>query len=189
MVGIPALWLPILLAAVFVFIVSAIFHMALPHHKSDFKKLPDQDKALDALGSLSIPPGEYMFPSTGGDMAAMRSEEFKDKMKKGPVGMLTIFPPSDNPMSMGPQLTQWFVFCIIVSVFAAYIAGRALGPGADYLLVQRFAGATAFIAYTLGDWPRSIWYRQAWSTTIKNTIDGLIYGLVTGGTFGWLWPS
>ncbi len=189
MVALSALWLPILLAAVFVFVVSALFHMALPHHKNDFKKLPDQDVALDALRGLSIPPGEYMFPSTGGDMAEMRSEEFKEKMRKGPVGMLTVFEPSPNPMSMGPQLTQWFVFCIIVSVFAAYIAGRALGPGADYLQVQRFAGATAFIAYTVGDWPRTIWYRQASSTTLKNTIDGLVYGLITGGTFGWLWPS
>jgi len=24
--------------------------------------------------------------------------------------------------------------------------------------------------------------------TIKEVVDGLIYGLLTAGTFGWLWP-
>jgi hypothetical protein len=191
MVDILTLWLPILIASVIVFIVSAVIHMVLPYHKSDFRKLPDEDATLDALGKLSIPPGDYMFPSTGGDMALMKSEEFKDKMRKGPVGMLTVFPPvsGDNPSGMGVQLTQWFFYCVIVSIFAAYVAGRALGPGAEYLQVHRFAGCTAFVAYALADWQRSIWYKQPWSTTLKNTFDGLIYGLLTGGTFGWLWPS
>jgi hypothetical protein len=27
-----------------------------------------------------------------------------------------------------------------------------------------------------------------WGTTIKEVIDGLVYGLLTAGTFGWLWP-
>ena len=26
------------------------------------------------------------------------------------------------------------------------------------------------------------------TTTIKGTVDGLIYALLTAGTFGWLWP-
>jgi hypothetical protein len=34
----------------------------------------------------------------------------------------------------------------------------------------------------------SIWYSRAWINTIKSTIDGLIYALLTAGTFGWLWP-
>jgi hypothetical protein len=190
MVGIMPLWLPILLAAVFVFIVSSIFHTVLPHHKHDFKALPNEDGVLDALDRLSIPAGDYMFPSPGEDMATMRSDAFKAKMRKGPVGIMTIFPPlpEKNPMGMGRQLTLWFVYCLVVSVFAAYIAGTALGAGADYLKVQQFAGCTAFVGYALAGWQDSIWYRKSWGTTFRNTIDGLIYGLVTGGTLGWLWP-
>lgn len=191
MVGIPALWLPIVLAAVIVFVASSVIHMVLPWHKHDFGKLPDEDGVMDALGRRSIPPGEYMFPFPEGDMKVMRSEAFKAKALEGPMGMLTVFPPpsGNNPFAMGRQLTLWFVYCLVVGVFAAYIAGRALQPGADYMVVQRFAGCTAFVGYTLAGWQRSIWYRQRWSTSLKNTIDGLIYGLLTGGTFGWLWPG
>ena len=192
MVDIVSLWLPILLSAVFVFVASSILHMALPYHKSDFKKLPEEDGVLDALGKFSLPPGDYMFPSTGGDMAQMRSDAFKEKMRKGPMGIMTVFPPvpeGENPFGMGPQLTQWFFYCALISIFAAYVAGRALGPGAEYLQVHRFAGVAAFLGYAMADWQRSIWYKQPWSTTLKNTFDGLIYGLLTGGTFGWLWPS
>jgi hypothetical protein len=190
MVPVVALWLPILLAAVIVFVASSIIHMLMPWHKHDYATLPNEDAALEALGKLSIPPGEYMFPSSGGDMKAMRSEAFKAKVIKGPVGIMTVFPPvsEGNPFGMGRQLSLWFVYCVVVSVFAAYIAGRALHSGADYLAVQRFAGCTAFVGYTVAGWQRSIWWRQPWSTTLKNTFDGLVYGLLTGGTLGWLWP-
>jgi hypothetical protein len=90
--------------------------------------------------------------------------------------------------SMGSNLAQWFVYCVVVSIFAAYLAGAALPPGADYLEVFRFAGTTAFAAYTMALWQRSIWYKQAWSTNVKSSIDGLVYALLTAGTLGWLWP-
>ncbi|HYM35348.1 MAG TPA: hypothetical protein VET48_08135, partial [Steroidobacteraceae bacterium] len=57
-----ALWLPILLSAVIVFVVSSIIHMVLPWHKSDYPKLSNEDKVLDALRPLSVPPGDYMMP-------------------------------------------------------------------------------------------------------------------------------
>ena len=110
-----------------------------------------------------------------------------EKFKKGPVAAMTVM-PSGTP-TMGGQLVQWFFYCVLVSICAAYIAGRALEPGAHYLSAFRFAGATAFFAYSLGLWQDSIWYKKSWSTTLKNTFDGLIYGLLTGGTFGWLWPN
>jgi hypothetical protein len=120
-------------------------------------------------------------------MKDMNSPEFIEKQKQGPVAMLTVLP--NGPQNMGKGLILWFIFSIVVSIFAAYIAGRAVGPGADYLSVFRFVGATAFIAYTMSSWSDSIWYGRKWGTTIKNTIDGLFYALVTAGTFGWLWPN
>ena len=77
---------------------------------------------------------------------------------------------------------------MVVGVFAAYLTGRALPTGAAYLKVFRFAGTTAFMGYSVALWQMSIWYRRAWSTTIKATVDGLIYALLTAGTFGWLGP-
>jgi hypothetical protein len=117
----------------------------------------------------------------------MKNPAFLDKMKKGPVMMTTVIPA--GPPAMASNLAQWFVYCVVVGIFAAYIAGRALGPGAHYLEVFRFAGATAFIGYALALPQNSIWYKRNWTTTIKSMIDGFIYGLLTGGTFGWLWPQ
>src|SRR5258706_9237494 len=116
----------------------------------------------------------------------MRTPEFQEKIKQGPVMIVTVLP--NKMIGMGRNLGLWFVYLIVVSVFAAYVAGRGLAHGTDYLTVFRFAGATAFIGYSAALWPMSIWYQRAWSSTIKATIDGLIYGLLTAGTFGWLWP-
>jgi hypothetical protein len=100
--------------------------------------------------------------------------------------VVTVMPP--GPFSMGRNLVQWFLYCVVVAFFAAYIAGRALPVGAHYLQVFRFVGASAFMGYAVALWQMSIWYRRSWITTIKSTIDGLIYALLTAGTFGWLWP-
>lgn len=89
---------------------------------------------------------------------------------------------------MAGNLVLWFVYCVVVGVFAAYIAGRAQPAGAHYLSVFRFAGCTAFVGYSLALWQNVIWYKRSWKATLKSTLDGLIYGLLTGGTFGWLWP-
>jgi hypothetical protein len=185
MTGLSSLWLPILLSAVIVFLASSVIHMMLPWHKSDYPKMPNEDKVMDALRPLAIPPGDYMIPRPASTQD-MRTPEFLEKMKQGPVVVMTVLP--NGPMGMGKNLTQWFLYSVVVGVFGAYVAGRALPPGAPYLTVFRFVGVTAFLAYSAALWQMSIWYRRAWITTIKATVDGLIYGLLTAGTFGWLWP-
>jgi hypothetical protein len=185
MTGLSALWLPILLSTVIVFVASSILHMLPTWHKSDYPKIPNEDKVLDALRPLAIPPGDYMVPRPS-NRQEMNSTEFTDKMKRGPVLIMTVVPNGLWPM--GRNLTLWFIYCGVVNVFAAYIAGRALPNGAVYLHVFRFVGAAAFIGYSLALWQMSIWYRRAWSMTIKATFDGLIYGCLVAGTFGWLWP-
>jgi hypothetical protein len=185
MVPIHALWLPILLSAVIVFVASSIIHMALPIHKSDYRKLPDEEKVLDGLRTAGVTPGrEYRFPYC--TQKEMKSPEAMEKFKRGPVGMLVIMP--NGAMNMGKFLGQWFVYCVVVSIFAAYLTGRTRAPGAEYLEVFRVAGCTAFIGYALAQAQNSIWRGVTWGVTLKHMLDGLIFGLLTGGTFGWLWP-
>lgn len=185
MVPVLSLWLPILVSAVIVFVASSIIHMVLPFHRSDYRKLSSEDEAMEALRKFRIPPGDYLVPCAGSPKE-MNAPAFVEKVTKGPVAVMTVM-PSGRP-SMGPRLAQWFIYCVVVSIFAAYIAGRALQPGAHYLSVFRFAGCTAFVGYALALWQNTIWFRRNWVVTLKSTIDGLIYGLLTAGTFGWLWP-
>ena len=186
MVPLMSLWMPIVLSAVIVFVASSIVHMVLKYHQNDWKKLAQEDQVLDALRPLNIPPGEYIAPKPT-SMAESKTPAFVEKIKRGPVLAMTVFPPGE--WTMGSRLVQWFLFGVLVSIFAAYIAGRTLPPGTDYLQVMRIAGTVAFMGYSLAYLPVSIWYNRDWSTTFKNVFDGLIYGLLTGGTFGWLWPA
>jgi hypothetical protein len=185
MVQISHLWLPILLSSVFVFILSSLVHMVFSYHANDMRKFPDEDGFADALRKFNIPAGTYVLPRAS-SMKDMGSAEFQEKVKKGPSAIVTIR-GGMNP-SMTPFLIQWFFYSLIVGVFASYVAGRVLGPGAHYLAVFRFVGVTAFACYSIGGWQESIWYSRSWTTTLKNTFDGLLYALVTAGTFGWLWP-
>lgn len=185
MVPVMSLWLPIVLSAIIVFFVSAFFHMVLPLHKNDMKRVPKEDELLEALRRLDIPPGDYGAPLPGSS-AGMKDPAFVEKMKKGPMVFMTIAPGGD--MGLGKSLTLWFIYSVLISFFSAYITGRALAAGVDYLQVFRFVGATAFMGYSFALVHDSIWYRRNWGTTLLSMFDGLIYGLLTAGTFGWLWP-
>jgi hypothetical protein len=184
MVALSALWLPIVLAAVIVFIASSILHMVLPYHRSDYKKLPGEEKVGAAIREAGVAPGLYMFPHT--THAEMKSPETAEKFKRGPVGTLNV--RQSGPINMGKFLGLWFVYCLIVSYFTAYATGITLAAGTNYLVVFRVAGTVAFMTYGLSQLANGIWKGEPWGMVIKEVIDGLVYGLLTAGTFGWLWP-
>ncbi len=186
MVPLISLWLPVLLSAVFVFIVSSIIHMFLPYHRTDFGKIPSEDEVMDALRKFNIPPGDYVLPYAG-STEVMNSPEFKEKADKGPAAFMTVLKGSQS--SMAGNLIQWFLYCVLVGIFTGYVTGLALGPGAEYIMVFRIAGTIALAGFSLALLQNSIWYKRNWIATLKSMFDGLIYALVTAGTMGWLWPA
>lgn len=186
MVTIPSLWLPIILSAVAAFVASWAIHMLLSYHKNDFDKLPDEEAVLDSLRGHNLKPGDYYAPMCEGPKE-MNDPAYLERCNRGPVVMLTVH--KNGPPEMGSSLFQWFLYCLLVSILAAYISSEALPAGAHYLKVFQIAGCTAFIGYAVALLQNSIWYKRKWSTTLKGMLDGLIYSLLAAGIFGWLWPS
>ena len=185
MVALSALWLPIILAAVIVFFASFVMHMLLTYHRGDYKKLPDEEKVTAALREAGVTRGLYMFPFA--DHKQMKEPAVQEKFKRGPVGTMNI--RQSGAINLAPFLAQWFVFCLLVGFFAAYVAAHTLAPGTNYLEVFRVVGAVSFMAYGLANFANGIWKGEPWGMVVKEIIDGLIYGLLTAGTFGWLWPK
>ncbi len=144
MIALSALWMPIVVSGVAVFIVSALLHMVLQYHRADYKQIPNEEEALAGLRKAALPPGYYHFPYCK-TMKEMGTPEGIEKFRRGPVGGLTLYP--NAPMNMGKTLGLWFVYCLVVSFFLAYIAAHTLVPGAVYLAVFRVVGAIAFLAY------------------------------------------
>ncbi|HYV95959.1 MAG TPA: hypothetical protein VE967_00740 [Gemmatimonadaceae bacterium] len=186
MIPLASLWLPIVLSAVAVFFGSSLVHMVIGYHKHDFDTIPAESDVLDALRKFNLPKGDYHAPHPS-SMAELKDPAFIAKTERGPVVLLRVFAP--NRMAIGPRMAKWFVFCVIVGLFSAYIAAVTLQKGAPYLTVFRVVGAATFMGYGLGGWPETIWYDRKTGTTVRNTIDALIYALLTAGVFGWLWPK
>jgi len=184
MVPLAALWLPILVSAVIVFIASSIMHTVLPYHRGDYRQLPDEDRLLVALRAAGPTRGLYIFPF--GTHKDMKTPAVQEKYQQGPVGMMTVFPVG---LPVMPKfLAQWFGYCLIIAFFVGYLAGHTVAPGANYLAVFRVVGTAAFMTYGLAQVSNAIWKGQTWGMTTKEVADGLVYGLLTAGTFGWLWP-
>ena len=184
MTPLSALWLPILLSAIIVFVASSIMHMVLPYHRGDYRKLPDEDKLLPALRTAGLSRGLYIFPFC--THKEMNQPAVIEKYNQGPVGMMTVF-PSGTPV-MPKFLGMWFGFCLLIGFFVAYLTAHTVAPGVHYLKVFRIVGTAAFLAYGLGNLSNGIWKGQTISFTMKEVLDGLVYALLTAGTFGWLWP-
>lgn len=186
MVTLTALWLPILLSAVVVFVASSVLHMVLTYHRSDYGAMPGEANILAAMHKEGVARGDYYLPHCI-DYKEMAKPEIKEKFEKGPVAFVTVL-PSGVP-SMAKPLISWFIYCIVIGLFVAYLTGRTVGPGVEYLEAFRIAGTAAFLGYAGASASASIWKGQRWSITLKHMFDGLIYSLLTAGVFGWLWPS
>jgi hypothetical protein len=180
------LWLSIVLAAVLAFVASSVIHMALPLHRKDFAKLPNEEAVLAAMRQAGVGRGDYIFPCPA-SMKDMSSPEMTEKYKRGPVGSMTVNP--NGPPAIAKALVQWFVYCLVGSVFVAYLAGRTLQPGAEYRVVFRFASTVAFVGYGLALWQGPIWKGSSAATTLRHNIDALVYALLTGGAFAGFWPA
>jgi hypothetical protein len=184
MVSMVSLWLPILLSAVAVFIASSILQMFVGHHWNDMRSVPQQQSLMDALRGLALPVGDYMVPRPA-SRAAARDPAFMEQLNKGPVARLQVLP---GGMNMGKSLLQWFIYVLVVGWVCAAAAVHELPAGAAYLRVFHLTAVVAFAAYALALPQASIWYGRSWRMTVMTMIDGLIYALLTGGMFGWLWP-
>ena len=186
MVPLASLWLPIVLSAVAVFVASSIVHMVLKYHQSDYSPMPGEENVLAAMRAENVGPGYYFLPHCP-DMKGLAEPEMKAKFDKGPVVLASVSPP--GVPSMGKPLGQWFAFCLVMGIFVAYLTGLTLAPGADYMRVFRIASTVAFLGYAGSVATESIWKGQPWKNSFKHILDGLIYSLLTGGFFGWLWPA
>ena len=186
MVALTALWLPIIASAVFVLVALLILHMLPGWHKRDMIALPGEDKIIETLRALNVQPGEYRFPY-GNTVAEMEAPAFVEKMQLGPVGIVSVRPSGE--MHMGKLLGQWFVYSLIIAVIVAYVTGHTRAEGAPYLEVFRVSGTVTFCCYALAHWQNWIWWGKGTRITLTNTVDGLIFALLTAGTFGWLWPK
>lgn len=185
MFSLASLWLPILLSAVFVFIASSLIHMVLKYHNSEYRQLANEDEVRDAIRKANPAPGQYVMPHCL-DMKDMGGEDMQKKYADGPVGLIYLRP--NGPPKIGSPMVSWFLFTVVVALFAGYIGYVTLPAKTHYLTVFRVVGSAAFMAYGLGTIPGAIWMGRPWSAIIKEIVDAVIYALLTAGTFGWLWP-
>lgn len=186
MVALTDLLLPVLLSGVAVFIVSSIIHMATPMHKSDFDTLPDEDNLRGALRDASLKPGQYMFPRPG-SMKEMGEPHMLAKYEEGPVGYMAVLP--NGPLAIGKSLGLWFLYSLVISLFAAYLATLSLEKGAAYMDVFQVTSTVAFLGYAFGNVNDWLWKGGCGSTTLKYLVDGLFYSLATAGVFASMWPA
>jgi hypothetical protein len=177
--------LPAALAAILVFIASSVIHMVLQMHKADYRKLSNEDEVRGALRAGAPQPGQYVVPHCA-DPKQMSSPEFIAKLEEGANAVVFVRP--NGTVKLGPFLGKWFAYTFVVGLLAGYVAMASLPAGAPYLSVFRVVGAASWLAYAWQAPSDSIWMGKPWSITLRAMADGLVYALLTAGTFAWLWP-
>jgi hypothetical protein len=185
MVTLAALWLPILVSAVLATFAGFLLWMLLPHHRTDWRRVPDESAVWDLFSRLKLAPGQYIMPYMM-DPKDRDNSELMRKLETGPVAHITIGKPG-RP-AMGRNVGLQFVYHLIVSVFIAYLASHTLAAGTDYLQVFRVVGTAAILAYTAAVVPHAIWFSRPWGVLAKEIVDGVFLGLLTAGSFGAFWP-
>jgi len=185
MISLAQLWLPILVTAVAVFAASSLVHMVLRWHASDYRQLGNEDDVRAVMRAGAAGPGQYFIPYCA-DPKEMGRPEMVAKFKEGPVGLLVLRPV--GMPSMGKPLGLWFGLNLLVAILAGYLACRTLAAGSSFPQIFRVVGLFTFAAYAIGPLQQAVWMGKPWASAGKEAGDALIYGVVTGLVFGWLWP-
>ena len=181
-----SLWLPILLSAVVVFVISSLIHMVFKWHAGDYSALANEDAVRAAINAGNPKPGRYVVPHCK-DMTDMGGEAMKRKYAEGPVGHFTLGPRGQP--NMGKYLGQWFLLCLVVSVVAAFVVTQIFGIHPERArAASKLVGAVSFVAYGFGTLQESIWMMRPWSASAKYLLDSALYAVGSALVFYWLWP-
>jgi len=180
------LWLPILLSAVVVFVISCLVHMVIKWHASDYTSLANEDTVRAALRAGNPAPGRYVLPHCR-EMKDMGSEAMQQKYREGPVGHLTLLP--NGTPNLGKYLGLWFVWSLVIAIVAGYLASRLIGWDHSHARAAgKLVGAVTFIAHGFGTVTESIWSGRPWSSSVKYLLDAALYAIGSALVFCWLWP-
>ena len=177
-----SLWLPIILSGVALFFASWAAWMLLPHHKGEWKGLPNEEGIMAALRQFNIPPGQYNFPHSASH-EEMNTDEFKRRKEAGPSGFLTVWQTWPN---MGMNMLCTLLFFTVANGVIGYLAGMVIAPGADRWFVFRFVATAGILTYGTANILNGIWFNRK---MVADIIDGVVYGLITGLIFAALWPA
>jgi len=181
-----SLWLPILLSAVVVFVISSLIHMVFKWHASDYGSLANEEAIRAAIRAGNPAPGRYVMPYCK-EMKDMASEAMKQKYQEGPVAHLTLLPT--GAPNMGKHLGLWFLWSLAIAAVAAFLAAQTYGPQVMHPRgASKMVGAVTFVAHGFGTVTESIWMGRPWSSSAKHLLDAALYGLGTGAVFFGLWP-
>ena len=184
-VSLAQLWLPIIIATVCVFFASSIIWMLLPYHKPDIKFIPNEGEFDEAISKLNIAPGFYMYPNCQ-DAKDMKGDAFKARWKSGPWGTINVLGQQPN---FGINLLKTFIAYGVITVMVAYIAGLAMGPGADYMEVFRVVATAGILGHCMGALAGSFFMGTPTRFIITSFIDGVIFALITAGVMASMWPA
>lgn len=178
-----ALWMPILITTIVLFVASFLAWVVMPHHKPDVRRWPDEERLMQFIRESGAGPGEYLFPLI--DQKDMNEDWAKQRYGQGPWGMVHVWPAQPNtPRNMLVTVSYF----LVVTVLVAYVGVAALAPGASFGEVFRLIGTTAILAYCAGGILHEIWFTRPLRAKIMNFVDGLAYGAITGLVFALMWP-
>jgi len=180
------IWLPILVTAIAVFLASSLIHMVFRWHNRDYRKLPNEDQVRDAIRAGSPAPGQYVLPHCT-EMKEMQGEEMQQKFRDGPVGLLTL--RQSGAPSMGGSLMQWFVFNLVVAMLVGDLSLQLYTAQGNPKNIAQLVGILSFLTYAGSNVQAGIWMGKPWMAVLRDTLDGLIYAIVSGLVFWWLWPA
>ena len=176
-----SLWLPVVLTAVALFFCSFLSWMVLHLHKSDWRKLPNEDEVMTTAAKWNLPVGSYMFPYAC-ENKEMQSEAFQKKYKDGPRGILQIMPAAN----MGAKLGFTILYFLVVAFALAYLSSVAFQAGETFLNVFRFIFTAALLIFLAATVQHSIWFN---TRVTGHVIESLLYAAVAGAIFAGLWPG
>jgi hypothetical protein len=165
-------WLivPALVGAVVLFVVNSICWMALKHHMSDFKQMPNRDAVEAAL--KGIPPGGFYCAPHPADFGHdCKDPRMAARYMAGPN--VSIVASRPGPMMAGSVFVYGFLLNVVEAVSLVCILHAMTGV-TDTVHAVAYAAMLGALVRGVGPVSQANWMKHPWPYAWKVIGDGVL---------------
>jgi hypothetical protein len=175
---------PSLLAAVAVFIWTAISWMALGWHNVDMKSISDSTLAQQMQTSMTE-PGIYIYPGYEVSGQELSMDEWSELRKAGPIVHFMVYDPQGAEWNMGTSMLKSFIINFISAFIAAVLLMMTLAQNPSFMRRAIFVMMLGLFAGFVVHFMNWNWWHMAFGFTIINVIDACVTWFIGGLVLAW----
>ena len=168
-----------LLGGIILFIWGWLSWSVVPLHTSSIRNIVNEDAVISAMHVNMDQKGVYIFPGMPITQDPTLTEEWSQKYRQGPIGMIIYDPDGNEPM-MPSQMIVGIIISIMSSFIACWFLSRSTAVNSSYFARVAYCGMLGVFVSLVSHLVNWNWMGYPLDYTIAWIMDAVIGWILAG---------